>query len=221
VEAAKKTIRSPQGRKALDYLRQERGFSDKIIDQFDFGYCPLNANHDLSGRIITPIYDQYGQLVVVSTRHLNKDHPHRFLHESFDKGSYIYGLCYAKDEIIKKGKAILVEGEFDVASLHTFGLKMAVGVCGSAFTLSQASLLARYCSVVYLVFDGDDSGRKAIRRVLKLHKKNYLDAYKIDYIPVYLPNNTDPDEYIREKGKTSFIHRLVKAKEEYKLGINI
>ena len=221
VKGAKKTLVSPAGKTALDYLKNERKFSDEIIDQFDFGYCPINVDHELRGRIITPIYDQYYQLIAISTRHLNKDHHSRFWHESFDKGSYLYGLYYAKDTIIKTGKAILVEGEFDVASLHSFNFKMSIGVCGNAFTLSQVSLLARYCSLVYIMFDGDESGKKAIRRVLELYKKNNLEAYKIKYIPVYLPFNKDPDEYLRTEGRENFKNQLIKAKEEYDMGINI
>lgn len=148
-----------------------------------------------------------------------KKGPKRFLHESFDKGSYIYGLCYAKENIFKRKKAILVEGEFDVAALHTVGLTMTVGVCGSAFTLIQASLLARYANEIYLVFDGDASGRKAIKRVINTYKKYHFDAYGLKYIPVYLPLNKDPDELIKEQGKQAFINRLKQAKEEYELGI--
>lgn len=226
VQAAKRSLQKPEGQKALRYLKEERKLSDQIIDKFDFGFCPFDAplcNYpysELKGRIITPIYDAYGDLVALSTRHMKKDTPKRFLHESFDKGSYLYGLCYAKEYILKYKKAIIVEGEFDVAALHTVGLSVTVGVCGSAFTLLQASLLSRYAMDIYLVLDGDASGKRSIKRILSLYDKHHFGAYGIKYIPVYLPFGKDPDELIREKGKKYFTDILKTSKEEYDIGIN-
>jgi len=130
--------------------------------------------------------------------------PNRFWHESYDKGENLYGLFYAKQYILKYQKAIIVEGEFDVAALHTNGFPITVGVCGSAFTLYQASILSRFCSEVYLVFDGDDAGRKAINRSMKMYYYNNLDSHKIKYIPVYLPNGYDPDDFIVNFGREEF-----------------
>ena len=99
VQAAKTTIQKPEGKKAFDYLINERRFTDDIIDKFDIGYCPLDVNHEVRGRIITPIYSTYGELVAFSTRHLDKNNSAKFLHEAFDKWNHLYGLCYAKEEI--------------------------------------------------------------------------------------------------------------------------
>ena len=70
VQAAKRSLRKPEGLKALNYLKECRGFSDKVIEKFEFGYCPYEINHQLRGRIISPIYDAYANLIAVSTRHL-------------------------------------------------------------------------------------------------------------------------------------------------------
>jgi DNA primase len=217
VQASRRSLKKPEGKKALDYLIDKRGFSLSVIDKFNFGYCPEFVDHQLRGRIITPIYDVYGDIVVLSTRHLDETRENRFWHEAFDKGSYLYGLYYAKEEILKHKKAILVEGEFDVAALHSNGFKITIGVCGSAFTLSQASLLSRYCSEVYLLFDGDTPGKNAIKRAMELYQKFGLDTYGIRYIPVYLPEKTDPDEYLRNCGKKAMRELLIKSNEENKL----
>lgn len=153
----------------------------------------------------------------MSTRHLDESVDNRFWHESFDKSSYVYGLCYAKKYILKYHKVIIVEGEFDVAYLHTVGFNMAVSICGSALTLSQSVLLSRYCKEVYLVFDGDKQGQIAIERSLKLHKKHNLNVYGIKFIPVKLPLDKDPDEFLKENKKEKFRHLLIESKEEYKL----
>ena len=216
VQAAKRSLRRTDGKKALDYLREQRGFSDAVIDKFEFGFCPMDINHQLKGRIISPIYDAYDDLVAVSTRSLfsQKGDPGYFWHERFDKGSYLYALGWAKRNILRCNKAIVVEGEFDVASMHDFGFRMTVGVCGSAFTLSQASLLARYCKEVYIMFDNDPSGQNGIRRVLELCKNHYFESYGIKYIPVQLPLGKDPDKVLRTGGVEEMKNILAKAKEE-------
>jgi len=199
---------------ALDYLLNERKFSEEIIDQFEMGYCPSDVYHEVRGRIITPIYGTYGELVALSTRHLDRSHSQRFLHESFDKGSYLYGFYYAKKVIQRSNKVIIVEGECDVASFHTFGFKMTVGLCGSAFTLFQMALLSKYCTDYYLVFDGDVAGRKAIEKAMKDYEKYNLSSYKINFIPVYLPEGVDPDDFLIQGGKKNMIEKLRTSKED-------
>ena len=219
VQIAKRSLRKSEGKKALNYLKEHRGISNAIIDEFNFGYCPSNVNHQLKDRIITPIYDLYGEVVALSTRSMTipKGEKNHFWHESFDKSFYLYGLCCARDNIIKYKKVIIVEGEFDVAALHSYGFNMAVGICGSAFSLAQTSLLSRFCSDFYLVFDRDEAGDFALKRSIEMYDEFNLDIYGIRYIPVKLPNNTDPDKYIRENGKHKFKELLAKTKEEYNL----
>lgn len=215
VLAAKKSLRQEEGIKALQYLKEERGFTDEIIDKFNFGYCPEKINHQVRGRIISPIYETYGDLIALSTRHLDKNNSMKFWHESFDKGMYLYGLYYAKDFMFKTKKAIIVEGEFDVAYFHSKGFKMTVGVCGSAFTLFQISLLSRYCSEIYLIFDGDEAGRISTKRSLNIFKEYNLSNYGLNFIPIYLPQGKDPDEYLREIGFNEMINKMKLAREDH------
>jgi DNA primase len=219
VKAAKITLSKPEGKIALDYLINERKFSREIIDKFDMGYCPLDVNHAVRGRIITPIYSTYGEMVAISTRHLDRNHYQRFLHESFDKGSYLYGLYYAKETIQRTNKVIIVEGECDVACFHTFGFDMTIGLCGSAFTLFQIALLSKYCTNFYLLFDGDVAGRDSIKRAMRDYEKYNLSAYNLKFIPVYLPTGCDPDEFLIGEGKRNTVDKLRTAKED--CGFNI
>ncbi len=206
-----RTLRETKGKKALEYLKEVRGLSDRIIDVFQIGYCPIRTDHELAGRIIIPICDPYGNPVAISTRHPEKRRD--FWHESFNKSFYLYGLHIAKRYIISRQKAIIVEGEFDVTCLHSMGLKATVGVCGSAFSPFQASLLARYCNEVYLVFDADEnkSGEKAIKRALKMQRDR---LHGMRFIPVRLPVGTDPDDFIKKQGRKSFVSLLNESKNK-------
>ena len=209
--AAKKCLRSNEGKDALNYLVNERGISETVIDQFDFGYCPAYVNHELKDRIITPIYDSYGRLMFLSSRILRtKD----FWHESINKSLFLFGIQIAKDNIVKHKKAIIVEGEYDVGFLHSHGINIAIAVCGSALSLFQISLLSRYCSEIYYVTDGDLAGEKSLDRAMKLYRDNALDQWGIKLIPVKLPNGKDPDDYVKENGSSGFINLLKEAREK-------
>jgi len=182
------------------------------LDQFNVGYCPARSSHELSNRIITPIYDQYGTLVAVSSRHFVQKK--NFFHESFVKAFYLYGLHIAKHSIIKHKKAIVVEGEFDVMYLHGQDFPMSVGVCGSSFSAFQAAMLLRYCRDIYFVFDGDDKLNQTIARIHKLHKDHNLTAFDMRFFTVKLPNGFDPDDFVKKLGRKAFIKLLKETKQK-------
>lgn len=196
----------------MDYL-YNRALTDKVIDKFDVGYCPKDVFHQLRGRIITPIYGTYGNLAALSTRYMEKDRKNRFWHESFDKGSYLYGLNCARDSIIKKNKVIIVEGEFDVLTLHSFGFDMTVGVCGSSLTLLQIGLLARFCSEFYFMLDGDAAGNESIIRINRMYERYDLKQYGLSFYSVALPKGYDPDDYVKEFGPEGMREKLISSKD--------
>jgi len=208
------------GREALTYLKEVRKFDDATIKKFCLGYMPegvhniLGEKHELSGRIIFPIFDAYGQLVAFSSRDWRK--PKSFWHESFEKSQHLYALPLSKRFIIQCQSAIMVEGEFDTMMLHQFGIENAVGILGSSPQLYQIALLRRYCKEIYIVFDGDKAGKSAIERVEEC-MADFANAVIFDMklIPVYLPDNLDPDDFLKQKGKNEFFELLKKSKQNY------
>lgn len=219
VELSSKTIWSDDGKEALAYLKEQRGLSESSIKEFQIGYVPLRVNHLCSGRLIFPIFDPYGKLVAVSTRHLHKKKTDigYFWHESFDKSFYLYGLHIAKNHIFKCRKAILVEGEIDVLSMHSHGLSITVGVCGSAFRSYQAAILNRYCDELYIMLDGDKSGKDALNRAFEMKETFGIENLGLKFIPCRLPNKVDPDDFVRQGGKKAVIQFMKTAKEEFEL----
>tara|TARA_Y100000310_G_scaffold344994_1_gene461021 strand:- start:6821 stop:7453 length:633 start_codon:yes stop_codon:yes gene_type:complete len=202
---AKETLHSHEGREALKYLTEERGISIDVLKNFDVGYCPARVDHELKNRIITPIYDVYCNLVALSSRHLKYK---SFFHESYDKSFYLYGLHAAKRDIICYNKAIVVEGEFDALYLHSHGFPIAVSMNGSSFGFFQTSLLSRYCSNIYVIFDADKKREQSVKRTREMYKRMGFGGYGINFFLVYLPNGCDPDDYLKENGKEAFIHLL-------------
>lgn len=218
---AQKELFSPGGEEALVYLKEKRKFSEDTLKKMELGYMPkdisncLGGHHELAGKIVIPIRDQHGSLIALSSRDWRKDAYMPFWHESFQKGRILYGLHLAKDSIIKNRKAIMVEGQFDVGTLWQSGLDFSVGILGSAPQLYQIALLCRYCREIFVVFDGDSAGRAAANRVSQIIKENRLDLFGLDIIFVYLPDDFDPDDFIKTKGKKDFIDILKEAKSKY------
>ena len=219
---------SSEAKEALEYLTINRGLSENIIRDFCIGYVPRSVRnefgdiHEFAGRITIPIFDQYGDIIAISSRDWRKDAYRKFWHESYPKSLHLFALSLAKKHIIKYNLCIVVEGEFDVFSLHECGMNCAVGTVGASLSLYQLSVLKRYCDDFYFAFDGDEAGEKAINRVLKLSRKYNLRGCDINLIPVYLPKDSDPDSIIRQQGKSTFVQILkdakIKAKERYLYG---
>lgn len=203
---------SPQGEQALAYLRNERHLSDEVIKEFQIGYCPRHAHHELAGRIIMPLFDPYGEIVAFTSRDPEAPKKYQHWHESFDKGSYLYGLNKAKRSIRKWDKAIIVEGQFDVACMHSYGFDMTVGVLGTSLSIMHISQLSRYCSELYLLFDPDDSGQKSVTRALEMYHQYCLSMYGMHFIPVSIP--ADPDDFVVEHGQQALISLMKQQKEK-------
>ena len=113
----------------------------------------------------------------------------------YQKGQTLFGLYQARQAIRQEEEAVLVEGNFDVVSLHARGITNVVAPLGTAFTGIQGKLLRRYAPVVTLLFDGDAAGKKATREARETCRASGLVA-KV----AVLPNAKDPDDYVRERG---------------------
>lgn len=150
------------------------------------------------GRLIFPIENVAGEAVAFGGRGLGDEKP-KYLNSPespvYTKGKNLYGLNKAKDEIRKKGYAILVEGYFDVLSLWNAGIKNAVAALGTALTREHLDLMKRFSTEIVAIFDADEGGRSALERSIIL----FLEA-KFHARIVILPDNLDPDDYIKKHG---------------------
>jgi len=157
-------------------------------------------------RLMFAVNDKEGRVVAFSGRALRaiteepgKDPPPKYVNSPesaiYTKGNLLFGLFQARHAIRTEDTAILVEGNFDVVSLHARGLQNVVAPLGTAFTDEQAKLLYRYSHRAVLCFDGDGAGRKATRAA----KQPCRDAGLAVRVAV-MPSGQDPDALAREKG---------------------
>lgn len=169
-------------------------------------------------RLMFAVVDSKGRVVAFSGRALaplpgdeERDKPPKYINSPetpiYVKGTHLFGLWQARNAIRQQEHAIVVEGNFDVVSLHARGVENVVCPLGTAFTLEQARLLRRYAVAVTLFFDGDAAGRKAARAAEAPCEEVGLDA-KV----AILPDKTDPDQFVRDKGPEALRHLLAQAR---------
>ncbi len=113
----------------------------------------------------------------------------------YTKGQMLFGIHQARHEIRQAEVAVLVEGNFDVVSLHARGVANVVAPLGTAFTGEQAKLLKRFAPTVVFLFDGDAAGKKAVRL-----SRDAIRAAGMNARVATLPDGVDPDELSRTKG---------------------
>ncbi len=125
----------------------------------------------------------------------------------YTKGGLLFGLFQARNAIRQQESAIVVEGNFDVVTLHAQGVEHVVAPLGTAFTSDQARLLKRYCETVVLLFDGDAAGKKAV-----LKSREGCQSAGLTTKVAVLPDGIDPDEFVRTKGVDALKEVVARAR---------
>jgi len=155
------------------------------------------------GRLMIPIEDTEGRVIAFGGRVMDQGDP-KYLNSPespvYIKGRHLYGLNRSKEFIRKEGYAILVEGYFDFLALWNAGVHSVVASLGTALTKEQVALLRRYTQKVYITFDSDEAGRKALIRSLELFLAADVDAWAVS-----LPQGCDPDSCVKMYGKDGFL----------------
>ena len=169
-------------------------------------------------RVMFPIINIRGNIIAFSGRAMPGEDKQggKYVNTSdtpvYKKSSNLFGMNFAKN--VCSERVILVEGNMDVISLHQAGFTNAVAPLGTAFTMEQANLLARYTKEIVLTLDADAAGQKAIKRASELLENTGLKTRV-----VVIPDGKDPDEFIKKNGPDRFQALLDGAVSdiEYKL----
>lgn len=218
---------------ALSYLKH-RGFRDEIIEKFQLGYnleakddltrtllqnqfsldyaqkaglitVRNEATYDnYRGRIIFPIHNQSGKIIGFGARLIkSNDKAPKYINtpenEIYVKSKILYGTYFARQAINKHDECLLVEGYTDVVSLHQAGIENVVASGGTSLTIDQLRLIRKHTNNLTIIYDGDSAGVKAALRGLDLALEEGLNV-KL----VLIPDNEDPDSYVKKIGATPF-----------------
>ena len=226
--------------KAVEYLKR-RGLSGQIAARFGIGYAPdgwqnlaavfpdyiaqalVTAGLVIEGdsgkrydrfrdRVMFPIWNQRNEVIGFGGRVLDKGEP-KYLNSPetpvFEKGRELYGLTQAMKAIRASGKVIVVEGYMDVVALAQHGVENAVATLGTATSATHIQRLSRLSDHIIFCFDGDAAGRRAAWRALEISLPHLTDGKEIGFL--FLPQEHDPDSYIRDYGREIFAEALANA----------
>lgn len=228
----------------LSYLKH-RGFTDATIEKFQLGYNPSSGNvfaqeaitrqyntdvllktglvvernnqlyDNYRERIIFPIHNQSGKISGFGARVLtgNTKAP-KYINtpenEVYVKSKILYGSYFARMAIDKADECLLVEGYTDVISLHQAGIENVVASGGTSLTIDQLRLIKKYTNNLTILYDGDNAGVKAAMRGLDLALEEGLNVQL-----VLLPENEDPDSYVKNAGTQVFNEYISANKTDF------
>jgi len=226
--------------RAIGYLKQ-RGLTGEIAARFRLGYAPDNWQNleaavpdyadkslEVAGlvvvgdggkrydrfrdRIMFPITDQQGRVIAFGGRVLDRGEP-KYLNSPetplFIKGRELYGLHQARLAIRDAGRVIVVEGYMDVVALAQQGIEYVVAALGTATTADHVKKLFRQADRIVFCFDGDAAGQRAAWRALENALPVLSDGKEVAFL--FLPEEHDPDSFVRAFGREAFEARLEQA----------
>ena len=192
---------SASSEELVNFLRKE-GILDHYLKSGNLKKVGEDSFVDLfKGRITFAVRNERGDVVGFGGRILEGNGP-KYVNSPdspfFKKSHLLFGLYEGLSYLKDFKSAILVEGYFDVVSLHQEGFKNAVATLGTAFNENHAKVLKKYVSKVYLLFDGDEAGRKALDRTIP-----FLLSQDLEVFPVFLPAGKDPHDFVRDEGPSA------------------
>ena len=190
---------APVSRKALAEAARAAGYKEEFLTET--GLCIKYDDGRLVDRffdrVMFPIHSHSGRIIAFGGRTLKSDKSvAKYVNspetEIYVKSKSLYGIYFAKSEISKKDRCILVEGYLDVLSMHQLGILNVVASSGTSLTVDQIRLIHKFTDNITIIYDGDGAGIKAALRGIGLVLKEGMNV-KV----VLLPDGQDPDDFAR------------------------
>src|SRR5690554_1182493 len=188
----------PRSEKSFTDTALEKGYKQKYLEQLGLTKTSNDRKFDFfSGRVIFPIHSVSGKVLGFGGRTLQTNSKTAKYFNSpesilYDKSKVLYGIYFAKNEIIKQDNCFLVEGYTDVISLSQSGVENVVSSSGTSFTKGQIKLIQRYTQNITVLYDSDAAGIKASFRGIDLLLEEGMSV-KV----ALFPEGEDPDSYAK------------------------
>ena len=199
---------SPSKNNFYEELKKE--FNEKQIATSGIYYFDENKKKYVDrfrNRIIFPVKSLNGSIFALGGRTLSKTNFAKYINspetEFYKKGNNLYNINSAKEFRNEKDEIFIVEGYMDVVNLHKFGIGNVVANLGTAMTERQIALIWKFFKNPIICMDGDISGQKAALRAAERLFSLMKPDFNIYFFT--LPENLDPDSYVNQKGKESFL----------------
>ena len=152
------------------------------------------------GRVMFPIHNATGRVIAFGGRTLRTDKKTaKYINspetDIYHKSDVLYGIFFAKKEIIAQENCFLVEGYTDVISMHQAGIENVVASSGTSLTVGQIKLIRRFTNNITILYDGDTAGIKASFRGIDLILEEGMNVKVLLF-----PDGEDPDSYSKRVG---------------------
>tara|TARA_R100001143_G_C3361331_1_gene136757 strand:+ start:57998 stop:60001 length:2004 start_codon:yes stop_codon:yes gene_type:complete len=166
-------------------------------------------------RLIFPIFNPAGRVIAFAGRILDEQKKTaKYINSAqtivYNKSDVVYGVNFAKNEIRKEEEVILVEGYTDVITMNQFGVKNVVASSGTSLTSSQIRILMRYGKRIVMIYDADSAGQTAMVRGMDIALEQGMNVQLME-----LPDGEDPDSFVKQFGKESFLDFKNKHAEDF------
>ena len=192
------------------------GFDPKVLVQV--GLCSQGEKHTTDrfrGRVIFPVHSISGREVAFGGRALKMDEKTAKYVNSpesliYHKSNELYGIYFAKNEIVKKDNVYLVEGYTDVTSMHQSGIENVVASSGTSLTYGQINMIHRFTSNITVLYDGDSAGIKASLRGIDMLLEQNMNVKVL-----LLPDGEDPDSFARSRNASDLMEYMEKNQKDF------
>jgi DNA primase len=193
---------SPENRTAFTEHAQKNGYQLKFLVDTGLTIDKNNYRFDrFAGRVMFPIHALSGNTIAFGGRILKiAENTAKYLNspesEIYHKSDVLYGIFFAKREIVKFDKCYMVEGYTDVISFHQAGIENVVASSGTSLTENQIRLVKRFTDNLTILYDGDAAGIKASFRGIDMVLEQGMNV-KV----VLFPDGEDPDSFSKKLSK--------------------
>ena len=190
---------APSSRSALVDAARAAGYKDEYLVAAGLAIQQEDGTliDKFRERVMFPIHSVSGRVIAFSGRTLKADNPAKYVNspetEIYIKSRNLLGIYFAKGEMARQDRCILVEGNVDVVMMHQMGITNVVASCGTSLTEEQVRLIKKFTENVTIMYDGDKAGLHAAIRAISLILKEGMNPRV-----VFLPDGDDPDSFSRK-----------------------
>lgn len=197
---------APEGNILYEYFQTQKVDYQLLRKSELFVEWSDGSLHDrFTNRVLFTIRDSSGHPIAFSGRKLtNDDDIPKYVNSPesplFNKSAELFNLDLAKDTIKKQKTVILFEGFMDVIAAFQSGIVNGVASMGTSLTIEQVQQLSRLVDKISITYDSDMAGQKATKRALDLIAQHSRLSAQV----IHIPDNQDPDEYLRANDADAF-----------------
>ena len=173
----------------------DKGMAAQVFSDAGLGFRNKGGRiqDSFRARLLFPIFDPSGKPVGFGGRVLPGGEGPKYKNSVdnavYRKSRVLYGLNWAKQDIVNAGEVIVCEGYTDVIGFTQAGIPRAVATCGTALTEDHVRVLRRFAPRIVLAFDADAAGQTAAERF-----SQWEHSFELEVAVADLPPGADPGD---------------------------